>query len=113
MARPGLEPGTPRFSVVSCAHPEVLRFPFDASFAYPTTRLSRRTEADARKGRGPGAQGETPVTVRVAWVWAVTSDRCGWFSGWRRADSRRLCRVPGLTGLACVARRRPRTSGVT
>ena len=41
----------------------------------------------------PGAQ--TPVTGRVARVWAVTSDRCGWFSGWRRADSRRLCRVPG------------------
>ena len=25
-------------------------------------------------------------------VWAVTSDLCGWFSGWRRADPRRLCR---------------------
>ena len=56
---------------------------------------------------------ETPVTGRVARVWAVTSGRCGWFSGWRRADSRRLCRPPGLTGKACVARRRPRTFGVT
>jgi integrase len=35
------------------------------------------------------------LTVRVALVWAVTSDRCGWFSGWRRADSSVLCRLPG------------------
>ena len=56
---------------------------------------------------------ETALTVKVAGVWAVTSGRCGWFSGWRRADSRLLCRLPCLTGKACVARRRPRTSGVT
>ena len=46
-------------------------------------------------------------------VWAVTSDPSGWFSGWRRADSRLLCRLLGLTGSARVARRRPRTTGVT
>jgi hypothetical protein len=31
------------------------RSPSTASFAYPTTRLSRRAEADARNGRGPVA----------------------------------------------------------
>ena len=45
-------------------------------------------------------------------VWAVTSDPCGWFSGWRRADSRLPRRSLWLTGKACVARRRPRTAGV-
>jgi hypothetical protein len=46
--------------------------------------------------------------------WAVTSDPSGWFSGWRRADPRLLCRLPAcLTGKGCVARRRPRTFGVT
>jgi hypothetical protein len=58
-------------------------------------------------------QARSAVTVKVAVVWAVTSDRCGWFSGWRRADSRVLRRLPGLTGKASVARRRPRTFGVT
>src|SRR3954447_10456638 len=38
-----------------------------------------------RVGRRAGAEGETPVTGRMARVWAVTSDGCGWFSGWRRA----------------------------
>jgi hypothetical protein len=28
---------------------------------------------------------------------AATSDRCGWFSGWRRADSLIFCRPGGLT----------------
>jgi len=60
---------------------------------------------------GEGSQ--TPVTVIVLGAWAVTSGLSGWFSGWRRADSRRLCRLLGLTGKACVARRRPRTAGVT
>jgi hypothetical protein len=46
-------------------------------------------------------------------VWAVTSDATGWFSGRRRADPRRLCRLLGLTGEGSVARRRPRTLGVT
>ena len=35
---------------------------------------------------------ETVVTVIVFGAWAVTSDPSGWFSGWRRADSRVLCR---------------------
>ena len=84
----------------------------------PTVR-SRREVSVRRYDRGSSGAAtsdtttQTPVTGRVVRVWAVTSGRCGWFSGWRRADSRRLCRVPGLTGLACVARRRPRTSGVT
>jgi hypothetical protein len=53
------------------------------------------------------------VTVRVALVSAVTSDRCGWFWGWRRADSPVLRRLSGLTGKPCVDRRRPRTFGGT
>ena len=56
---------------------------------------------------------QTAVTVSVLGVWAVTSDPSGWFSGWRRADSRLLRRLLGLTGKACVARRRPRIAGVT
>lgn len=44
---------------------------------------------------------------------AVTSDRFGWFSGRRRADSRVPCRLLGLTRKAFVVRRRPRSSGVT
>jgi hypothetical protein len=50
---------------------------------------------------------------KSAAVWAVTSDPTGRSSGWRRADSRLLRRLLGLTGKACVARRRPRTFGVT
>jgi hypothetical protein len=42
----------------------------------------------------------------------LLSGGCGWFSGWRRADSRVSCRL-GLTHKASVARRRPRTFGVT
>ena len=42
----------------------------------------------------------------------MTSDRCGCLSGWRRADSQSNRRPAGLAGLALVARRRPRTSGV-
>jgi hypothetical protein len=38
---------------------------------------------------------QTAVTGRVPGAWAVTSGCCGWFSGWRRADSRLLCRLPG------------------
>ena len=44
---------------------------------------------------------------------ALLSDRCGWFSGWRWADSRVPRRPCGLTGVASVARRFPRTFGVT
>ena len=62
----------------------------------------------------PSSHGlETAVTVIVSWVWAVTSDPTGRSSGWRRADSRLLRRLLGLTGKACVARRRPRIAGVT
>ena len=45
--------------------------------------------------------------------WKATSDRFGWFSGWRRADSCRRCRPAGLTDVRSVARRRPRITGVT
>jgi hypothetical protein len=45
--------------------------------------------------------------------WAVTSDRRGWFSGWRRADSLTFCRPAGLTDACFVARRRPRIAGLT
>jgi hypothetical protein len=64
-----------------------------------------------RVRRPPTVRRISAVTVRVGWVWAVTSDRCGWFSGWRRADSSVLCRLAGLTGNSSVARRRPRTFG--
>jgi hypothetical protein len=47
------------------------------------------------------------------WVWAVASGRCGWFSGRRRADSLTFCRPVGVTDGCFVARRRPRTAGVT
>jgi hypothetical protein len=60
-----------------------------------------------------GLDGEHPVTVIVCAVWAVTSDRCGWFSGWRRAGPSIPGHRLGLTSTACVARRRPRTFGVT
>ena len=43
----------------------------------------------------------------------LMSEPCGLFSGWRRADSQSNRRPAGLTGLALVARRRPRTFGVT
>jgi hypothetical protein len=75
-------------------------------------RAARRAARVTVGGRlSHGSQ--TAVTGKMTWVWAVTSDGCGWFSGWRRADSRLLCRLAGLTGKACVARRRPRTFGVT
>jgi hypothetical protein len=45
-------------------------------------------------GRSAGARPGSAVTVGVALVWAVTSDRCGWFWGWRRADSPVLRRLP-------------------
>jgi hypothetical protein len=44
---------------------------------------------------------------------AATSDRCGWFPGWRRTDPLTFCRPDGLTDGCCVVRRRPRTAGVT
>jgi len=41
------------------------------------------------------------------------SDRCGWFPGWRRAGWLTFCR-PMVWPTGCrVARRRPRTTGVT
>lgn len=45
--------------------------------------------------------------------WAVSSDRSGWFSGWRRADPQSARRPVGLARKGSVARRRPRTFGVT
>jgi hypothetical protein len=54
-----------------------------------------------------------PVTVIVGVRSVVVSDRPGWFSGWRRADSDTGCRLVGLTCIGCVARRRPRIAGVT
>ena len=44
---------------------------------------------------------------------AVASDAAGRSSGRRRADSLTFCRPCGLTDGCCVARRRPRISGVT
>jgi hypothetical protein len=55
----------------------------------------------------------TAVTVRVLVARMMLSGRCGLFSGGRRADSRLPSRLCGLTGKASVARRRPRTFGVT
>ena len=78
-----------------------------ASSGAPSSLLLRTTSKRAADGS------ETTVTVIVLVAWAVTSGLSGWFSGWRRADSRRLCRLLGLTGKACVARRHPRTAGVT
>jgi pimeloyl-ACP methyl ester carboxylesterase len=46
----------------------------------------------------PSVTPETALTVRVALVWAVTSDRCAWCSGWRRAD-------PETTHVMAVAQR--------
>src|SRR5271165_2708365 len=70
-------------------------------------------ERNARLASVSSRARETALTVIVFGVWAVTSDLSGWFSGWRRADSRLLRRLLGLTGKASVARRRPRTAGVT
>ena len=39
----------------------------------------------------------TFLTERVARSGRLTSGRCGWFSGWRRADSLTFCRPIGLT----------------
>jgi hypothetical protein len=56
--------------------------------------VAERKQASEEVGRAHSSlvRNRRLVTVRVARVWAVTSDRCCWFSGWRRGDSRRLCR---------------------
>jgi hypothetical protein len=52
-------------------------------------------------------------SVRPFGSGSVLSGRCGLVLGRRRADSLCHCRPVGLTGFRCVARRRPRTTGVT
>jgi hypothetical protein len=46
---------------------------------------------------GRGFESIGALTGRVRSVWAVTSDRAGWFPGWRRADSLTFCRPVGVT----------------
>jgi hypothetical protein len=91
---------------------EALELALSSSAATPKTEAGPQAFPSPSERRA-GAPVDRAVTVRVASVWAVTSDRCGWFSGWRRADSSVLRRLAGLTGNPSVARRRPRTFGVT
>jgi hypothetical protein len=72
-------------------------------------------EADPRQEVGvPTTSLRNPTSLSSSWGGrTVASDPCGWLSGWRRADSQSNRRPAGLTGLALVARRRPRTFGVT
>jgi hypothetical protein len=84
------------------------------SASKPNVLLAQGAGMRRARETGPGyACEQSAVTVKVAVVWAVTSDQFGWFSGWRRADSETARRPAGLTGKASVARRRPRTFGVT
>jgi DNA-3-methyladenine glycosylase II len=59
----------------------------------------------------PGAE-TLAVSVTLGFP-VVMSDRPGWVSGRWRADSYARCRPRGLTDIGCVARHRPRITGVT
>jgi len=65
--------------------------PFNAE----RSSTGRRDYPFARDAGALNREQQSAVTVRVASVAAVTSDHRGWFSGWRRADSRVLCRLLG------------------
>ena len=58
----------------------------------PSVGSHERVNSKRRSGSLAGIA-RTAVTVRVMSVWAVTSDASGRSSGWRRADSRLLCRL--------------------
>ena len=86
--------------------------PSGRSFSAPASRQKQWREG-AEAGDSYRRRSRVPSLSESSWVWAVTSDLSGWFWGWRRADSESARRPVGLTGKGRVARRRPRTFGVT
>ena len=60
-----------------------------------------------------GSEAEAPGRSVEGCCWIGDVRPVGLALGRRRADSLCRCRPDGLTGFGCVARRRPRTAGVT